>query len=275
MTISLIQSVPVGNALRLFLSPPAAAKSWRVLRRPSDAFSGHDDPGAYVAYEGKEKAVTDAFGLYNGVEFFYRVYYWTGAEWLASSTAKAVPRPHYSDQSIDVLSIVRDRLDLGLQTYVDAGQLQHPRGHIPVMTAAPSVEEANWPIVTIHLSSDSSSNRAIGEMLQDDMFSANEYEWHSYEGVLSQWQLSIIAWCLNSDERILLRKALKTLLIANFSIFDSFGIVLPALQFSDQEDFVNYGAPVYQAICTFSCVAPSQVDGTDSAIREVSVNLNV
>lgn len=269
MTISLIQSIPVGNALRLFLSPPLVAKHWRVLRRTADSFTGPDDAGAYVVYEGKEKAITDAFGLYNGIAVFYRVYYWTGTAWLDSASRSAVPNPHYADASVDVLGIVRDRLDLGLQTYVDAGQLQHSRGHIPVMTASPSVEDANWPMVTVHLSADSSSVRALGEMPASDMFAEGDYLWHSYEGWLSRWQLSIIGWSLNSDERILLRKAIKTILIANLSIFDSFGMVLPDMQFSDDEDFTSYQAPVYRTICTFSCVAPSQVDGADPAIREV------
>lgn len=275
MTISLIQAIPVGNALRLFLSPPGGAKKWRVLRRPADTFTGYDDPGAYVAYEGVEKTITDCYGLYNGVEVFYRAYYWNGTVWTASNTNRATPLPHYSDASVDVLEIVRDRLDLGLQTYIDAGLLRHARNHIPVMTASPSVEDANWPIVTVHLSSDSPADRAIGEMLVADMFSGDEYLWHSYEGWLSRWQLSIIGWCLNSDERILLRKAIKTVLMGNFSVFDSFGIVLPDLQFSDQEDFATYAAPVYQSICTFSCVAPSQVDGTDTAIRDVSINMSL
>ncbi|CAE6512573.1 MAG TPA: hypothetical protein DEO56_05830 [Nitrosomonas nitrosa] len=47
-----IQPTAFGNAIRLPLSPVLGASKWRVLRKESDDFSGHDDPNAYLVYEG-------------------------------------------------------------------------------------------------------------------------------------------------------------------------------------------------------------------------------
>jgi hypothetical protein len=50
--IGFIQPIASGNAIRLLLSPVMGASNWRVLRKESDDFSGHDDPNAYLVYEG-------------------------------------------------------------------------------------------------------------------------------------------------------------------------------------------------------------------------------
>ena len=40
--ISLVQTLHVGNALRLFIEPPAGAVIWRVYRKASDTLTGMD-----------------------------------------------------------------------------------------------------------------------------------------------------------------------------------------------------------------------------------------
>ena len=75
--ISMIQPLYVGNALRLFLEPPAGATEWKVLRKGSGTFSGHDDPAAMLAYHGDSKVIDDISGLQNEVLQFYRPFYTT------------------------------------------------------------------------------------------------------------------------------------------------------------------------------------------------------
>lgn len=62
-------------------------------------------------------------------------------------------------------------------------------------------------------------------------------------------------------------------MISNFAVFDAAGLMQVDIQFSDQEDFVSYAAPIYQAVCNFTCYAASVVDSVDPAIRDLTSNL--
>lgn len=271
--ITLVYQLSIGNALRVFLRPPAGATEWRLLRKDTDDFAGPDDAAALRVYQGDEKAITDVAGLYNGMEVFYRAYYRVAGVWQASASARGKADATFTDLSADPLVLVRNRLDLGLQVYVDRGQLAHVNGRIPVMTASPLMEETPLPVVTLHVASDASQERFVGDMVGPDWFDADAFDWHSAEGWLSRWQLTIVGWCLNADERIALRNAMKAVLMGNLSVFDAAGMVQIDMQFSDTEDFQSYSAPVYMVNCSLSCFAPSLVDGTDPAIRDVSFTI--
>lgn len=249
--------------------PPAGTTRIVLLRKDADTFTGWNDPAAYVVMDGMEKSLVDTAGLYNGVTFYYRAYYWNGSVWLASGTKPATPAATFVDQSVDVVSVVRDRVDLGMQVYIQRGLLSHPMNHIPVMTASPLVEEVPLPVVTLHLASDSSDVRFVGDMIANDVFNGSDGLWHSFDGWFSRVQLTIVAWCMNADERAALRNALKAVLISNMAVFDAAGLMQVDMQFSDLEDFVTYAAPIYQAVCNFTCYAPSAVEGVDPAIRDV------
>lgn len=269
--ISFVQPLAIGNALRVYLQPPPGAVEWRVLRKDTDDFAGHDDPSALLVHEGTERAVTDVAGLYNGMPVFYRAFYLIAGAWQASASAQGLPNATFSDLSADPLVLVRNRLDLGLQVYVDRGQLAHVNGRIPVMTASPLLEETPLPVVTLHVASDSSQERFVGDLLCDDWYDGSD--WHSVEGWLSRWQLTLVGWCLNADERIALRAAMKTVLMGNLSVFDAAGMVQIDMQFSDTEDFQSYSAPIYMVTCNLTCFAPAMVDGTNPAIRDVFVSI--
>lgn len=267
--IAMIHKIPAGNGLKIILMPPAGTVRIRLLRRDDGLFSGHNDAQALLIHEGMDKYVVDTAALYNGHTVYYCVYYFDGTIWTAGSVVSAMPEANFVDVSADALSIVRNRLALGMQVYVERGQLLPSAGKIPVMTASPLAEQTPMPIITIHLANDSSEHRFIGDMITNDLFDADEWEWHSHDGYYSRVQLTIIAWCLNSDERIVLRNAMKAVLIANMTVFDAAGLMQVDLQFSDQEDFVSYAAPIYQAVCNFTCYAPAAVDSVDPAIRDV------
>lgn len=273
--ISIVQPIAVGNGLRVFLQPPSGAQYWRVLRKDTDDFVGAYDPAALLVHEGTDKSVIDVAGLYNDTTVYYRVFYWmretmsSAAHWEASASAIGKPKATFSDLSADPLTTVRNRLDLGLQVYVQRGQLTHSTGRIPVMTASPLFEETPLPVVTMHVASDASNERFIGDMLQRDTFNAADGTWHSMEGWFSRWQLTIVGWCLNADERIALRNAMKAVLMGNLTVFDAAGMMQVDLQFTDTEDFQSYNAPVYMVNCTLTCYAPAMVNGIDPAIRDV------
>jgi len=269
MPITFIQPIPVGNALRIFITPPFGAKKWRLLRNANGIFSGYNDLGASVIHEGKDLVVLDSSALTNGQVYHYGLFWFNGTTWAAEGTNYATPNPTMAQLGPDVLSLIRDRLDEGLAVFVGRGELHHKQGHIQVLTAPPLFEDTIWPVVTVHLQSDSSAERALGEDFGSSISDAGLTV--DYEGWLSKYQLLIVVWCLNPDERNILRRAVKNLLIANLPVFDKAGMVQIDVTQSDTEDFQSFSAPVYQTMTTLSCIAPSIVGGTDCLVNIGSV----
>ena len=270
--ISIVQPLHAGNALRLFIEPPAGSLRWRVLRKGSDTFMNENDPGALVAYEGDEAVIVDSAHLPNDVMAFYRPFYTAdGITWAAGPTATGTPRATYQEFTSDAFSFLRDRLEAGLKVEVERGNLISELGYVQVYTAPPSLErDPRFPLVTLSLERDSSDVRAIGENISGDEFDGIGFDWMESEGWLANVQITVIGWSLNSDERIELRKAIRRVIVANLTVFASAGIDQVNLSLEDN-DAVNgeYAAPIYQAIGTFSCTAPVRVGGEVNAIREV------
>lgn len=272
--ISLIMPLAVGNALTIRLAPPSGASEWRVLRKSSDSFIGHDDLEALTVFEGDYKSFIDDKFLQNGVPQFYKAYYRIGSNWVASETRTGTANASYDDASTDALEVVRDRLTWGLQEEVKRGVLYPSKlGSIPVLIAPPVFEDARWPMVSIHLTSEQPSTRGIGEMIDSDFI--DDDLWSEGEGWLASVQLAIIGWTQNPDERIELRKALRRIIVANLPVFDDHGMV--QIEFSQQDvDAVSgeYPANIYQAACQLSCLAPVVVRGKQRMITDVVFTSN-
>ena len=263
LMISQIVPVAVGNALQIFLEPPPDAISWRLLRNESGTFANQEDPAAVCLYRGDDlTCVMDSHCLVNGTSYCYCVFYFDDTEWTPSAIVSATPGSTYADQSIDVLSVVRDRLDCGLQNEILLGNLSPSSGVIAVLNAPPIFEETSWPVVTVHVTSDSSGERAIGELVFPDEFNAVSSQWSETQGWLARVQLAIVGWSKNPDERIALRKALRKIVIGNLDVFDSAGMIQIDFAQQDIDELSSFPAPVYQAMCTFSCEAPAGVSQT-------------
>lgn len=272
----MVQNLYAGNALRLFLQPPAGAVSWRVLRKGADDFTDQNDPAAFLVYDGDEKIIVDAEFLTNEVMVFYRPFYFDGTTWTAGPTNHGTPTATYADHSTDVLAFMRDRLERGLLVEVQRGNLTHELGYVQVYTAPPALEQSlRFPLVTIHLDNESPGVRGIGENISGDEFDEVGFQWEESEGWLADVQLSIIGWSLNSDERIELRKCIRRIIIANMPVLATRGIIQVNLTQQDV-DAVNgeFGAPVYQVMSSFSCLAPVRVSDQVGAIRVVTLTNN-
>lgn len=270
--IAMLQPLSIGNAIRVILDPPVGSLRWRILRKVSDTFTDQSDPGALLVYEGTENAALDTVSLQNGTPYFYRAFYWNGTVWAASASASATPNATYVDSSTDVLTIVRDRLDAGLQVEVQRQTLVPQSGSIPVLNAPPVFQDTRWPVVTVHLLVDAPAERGLGEMLEPDAFDQASGLWDESEGWLAHVQLAVIGWSQNPDERIALRQALRRLIVANLSVFDASGMI--KIEFSQQDvDAVSgeYPAPVYQTAGTFTCMAPVIVGDQVDEITDVQV----
>ncbi len=270
--ISLVQSLPAGNAIRLFITPPAGAEAVRVLRRTADTFTGPADAGAFLVGESLDNVVIDTTALVNGQAYFYKPYALVAGSWVAGAAVSGTPNATYQDASAQVVEVVRERLAAGLLVEVKRGALHHELGKIPVLIASPTFEDTKWPVVTIHVAQDAPEHRWLGEMQQSDWFDPDSDEWIGTEGWLSRVQLNIAGWALNADVRAALRKAIKRIVLANLPVFDEHGMYQVGITQQDVDDFQSYSAPVYQSICQFSCLARSAVTSVDSPIVDVVVN---
>jgi len=260
--------MPAGNAVKIQLNPPSTAVSWRLTRNLTGVFA---DETRDIVYAGGDPYIVDIATLANGVLVYYKPWYWDGATWQGGAVKSATPASAFVDRAVDAMSLVRDRLDVGLNGLLARGVLSHPRGAIPVLTAYPLIEDAQFPIVTVHLQSDAAEVRGLGEMPIPDQ--AVDGGWDEYEGWLSSIQLEITGWSLNANERKKLRAAIKSVLIANLAVFDAQGLVQIDLSFSDMEDFQNYQSPIYYAQASFKCLAPSAVSVTSpNAVSSIALS---
>lgn len=269
--IACLNSYASGNAIGIMLNPPSTAVKWRLLRNLNGIFTDQD--GAGLVYEGNERHVTDIAALDNGVTVYYQPFYFNGTAWTTALARSITPNVTLINRTVDVLSLVRDRLDLGLNALVDRGDLQHPNGIIPVLTASPQLEDTVFPVVTVHLQSDSNDTHFLGDTFNDDLYN-DDLTVSDVEGYYSQCTLEIVAWSLNGDERKQVRAAMKAILQANIKIFAANEIEEISLQYSDQEDFQSYHCPMYMANCTMRCLAPSVVLGSDPSVQVVDVIVN-
>lgn len=268
-----IRPLSAGNALQLTLQPPAGALLTRVLRKPVQTFSGPDDADALVAYEGHETVIVDvAPGLVNERPAWYQAYFFMPSRtWQASAAASGTPTATYEDASTDAQSLLRDRLEAGLAVEVARSNLQAgASGAIAVLTAPPSAEETDWPVATVQLQTEHPSERAVGEILETDYFDPVAQKWVSSEGWLAEVSCLVAGWCLNPDERIEMRKALRRVIVANLAVFEAAGMVNVEIQASDAEFLSGeFQSNVYQTTLAVSCKAPVIVREKSDPIVDV------
>lgn len=277
--IAFLGALPIGNAVRVVLAPSAAAIKTRVLRKTTNNISGATDATASIVYENNGSYFVDSTGLTNGTEYFYGAYEWINGAWAAAGSAAGItPNATANFQGPDPLSLLCDRLDEGLQAEIveqaaasSTPALTHANNRIPVFSAPPQEDNVQWPCVTVHLRSDATSGRGLGEGIANDFLDTDSGDWTSLEGALFRNDLEIICWSLNPDERIALRKAVKKVLLGNLPVFDDAGMVNIDLSAGDTEDFESFSAPVYQTTFTMSCLAPGAVDSSVAPITSVTM----
>lgn len=269
--ISLIEPLPAGRAVRLFLSPPPGAWTWKVLRRASDTITGPTDAGAIlVADWGRYEAIVDSDGLVNGTAAFYAVFYRDQAgDALADPRARTrsvTPAYTARDTAPDFLPLIRQRVEVALDAAIADGRLAHPRGRIPIVTA-PSVkrDETPLPIVSVHLDADRPAERSIGDHVLDAELEA--MGWDESEGWLSEVTVNIVAVALNPDQRNALGRALKHAVIINKDIWHANGLMRPAVILSHTEaQPEGANTALYIAAATFTFLIASTSTATRSEV---------
>jgi hypothetical protein len=275
-----VTPLSIGNALRITLAPPDGSKLWNLLRNTTDSFAGPTDPNATLVAQSSETVLYDSIGLVNGTQYFYRAFYFDGMGGFSfdAVSATGTPGSNYFDDSTDALTLLRERLDVGIQNEIAAGRLtpgEHAGGVIKVLTAPPVFEQTQFPVVVVHLTSESPGEHGIGELIEQDTQDASG-QWNETEGWIAHTVISVVGWCRNPDDRIAMRKALRRLVIGNLQVFYAAGLREVEFSQNDTEELTGqYGAPIYWAECSFSCDSPLIVGGQLPIIAGVTVSADV
>lgn len=274
--ISFADPLPAGNAVRLHLAPPIGALEWRVLRRPTDDFTGHEDPGALrvgLDYGPRPGGILDTDKLLNGSPVVYRFYWRDAIGWKTNGTRTVTPAATYQGEGPDAAAVLRERIALGLAEEIRRGALKPASGRIHVVTApfgAP--DDKSLPAVSVHLDTDQPANRFLGEVVEAQLPGGIGDDHRGSEGQLSRVALNVTAVSLNGDERSALRRALKRIVLANMPVFDEAGLLLCEFAQRDTEEVHGAnGAVLYFAQGSFSCVAPAVVSWPVTVIADVVV----
>ncbi len=272
--IATIRPLSAGSALRLWLTPPAGAKWWRVLRRSTGAITGPADPGAAVVVDQcTDETVLDFAGLVDGTAYTYQAFYWDGAAFTASATATGTPAASWGDGAVDVQVLLRERVELHMATEVARGNLLPPSGAIPVVTAPfSSIEEITFPTVSVTFATGEPSERGVGEEFPGEVQDPDTGEFTTAEGWLQRVTLQVAAVSLNSDERLALRRALLRAVQVNLPVFDEAGLVQIAFSQKDHEQFSENAAPLFYTSGTFTCLAPAFVTDRAGDIADVTIS---
>lgn len=275
--ISFASSLPIGHAVRVLLAPPAGTVRFVLLRKTSNSFTGWNDPAAGVVLDSDQTglgstAAVDTNGLTNGTAYFYAEFSTVDrATWIESSVVSVTPASAYETGGPDYMALIRDRIELALNASLPAFLPNH-RGKLQVLTSPPQYDNANWPVVTIHLNSDSNSDDAIGQTIAAGTYDSIGHTWLESDGWLSQFNVQVIGWSVNPDQRIQLRKLIKAAVLGNVAVFNDAGIIDMTLSISDLDDFESYSAPVHQAVATIGGIAPFTVGATEPEVTSVIVS---
>ncbi len=272
--ISLVQPLAAGNAIRLFLTPPAGAEWWQVQRRMADEFTGPNDKGAVLVIDRtRDNVVLDRDLLTNGREYFYQMSSWTGDAWITSDVAVGTPAATYRSGGPDPQGVVRDRVELGLVAEMVRGGIHIAPAKVPVLTAPLILSDnATFPMVSVHMDSSAPGDRFLGENLLGDILLPDGGIGET-EGWLARTSLTVLGCSLNPDERIHLRRAILRVIQANLSVFKDAGLDQVEFSQRDVEDTQSYnGTPLYMTYGTFTCVSASFVFDDVAPITDIVLN---
>jgi len=270
--IGVVYPLSVGNAIYLSLNAPCAAEEVILLRRWDDDFGElPEDPDAVVVHSGDLIAgLVDWRGLVNGVVVYYRLYALEDGAWTASDVVSATPESSFEGINPDIVDLVRERVQDGLNSLLQRSLIKHPLGKFLVRTAPVPVKDANFPECWIELEQDTSDIRFVGDFLGDGTVTGDtDHPYYSTDGYLSKISIACTIASLNPDERRLLRRVLKSILIANLTVFGMHGADNMDLSFQDDDDFQTYNAPMYMVVARISCTYPSTANLYDREIREI------
>ncbi len=279
--ISFAIPLSAGNAVQLAIQPPAGVAQVRLLRKTSNTWipdgdpAAADDPDAFVVADESSPSwsqlnVMDTRDLDNGTAYFYKAWYRKGSVWSSSASMSVTPLSTFQVAGVDVLTLLRDRIHDGLASMVARGLLSPKDGYIPVLLSPPVADDTPFPVVSLHLDSEVSGERVVGDDLGDEFDGAM---WEEAEGWLARIKVDIGVYALNGDERSQVRRALRGVIQANMRVLDAAGCIQVDLQLQHTEDMETYSAPVFVVVGSVTCLAPAYVTSSVQPIRDISIQV--
>jgi hypothetical protein len=266
-----------GNAIRFILAPTVNEARWRLLRKEAGTgvtFTGQADPAAFLVHDGGERFLTDSRLLVNGVAYVYALYGALPAGgWGSPVYVTLTPQSTFDDLSLDVQELLRERIDVTLNSMIQRAQITLSKSTVPVMSIPFYTQGGDFPVVTVLYGGGASSVRGLGEQLSQD--EPDGTDWTGSQGWHSSITLEISAWSLNAEERNILRKALEAVIAANLYVLEEAGLNMVEVQsVQDTEDTQSMNAPVYQTTLRVSCqVAVAVTDESSSFVDVTATNL--
>lgn len=265
-----------GEAVKLYVTPPANAVYWRILRKSASAITGVDDSAAVVIAEQTCcEVVLDWEGLENGTAYTYAAFYRVGGEWSVPDTATAVPAASYIGGGIEPVRMILDRLKSGFAAEVAAGTFVTPSGLIdthanPLMLP----DDMTFPCVGVHLDSSGPDEFAIGDVVRPDSDNGDGTV-TVWDGTVWTYRLSAVGISLNQEERLALRKVIGRVLSANHEIFELLGLQNMTFSQSDHEDLQQNNAPLYLTTAAISCQAVEWVATVRPQVTSIIIKNHV
>ena len=276
MTIKYLQDLSrAGAAVYLYLDPPTGPSHLRLVRRYDATFPAlPTGTGNVEVYAGPTTGgILDWHEVVPGAVHWYAPYYLTGATWTLGTAHSITPTIQTHAPTLDSLDVIRERIEVGLNALVADGYLRHPRNQFSVLTAPPVLEDACFPAVAVHLDQAVADTHVVGGFIGED--STEDGLQRETEGWWARYQVQVEAWSLNPDERRLLRRALRDILVSGRDVLELIGLMELEVSLADSEDFQSYNAPLYHTVAKLSYLAPDVVWSEAAPLREIALPLEI
>ncbi len=272
MTIKYLQDLSrAAAAVYLYLEPPVGPSHLRLVRRYNQVFPAlPTGAGNTEIYAGPLTAgVLDWHEVLPGAVHWYAPYYLTGTTWTLGTAHSITPTVQTHAPTLDSLDVLRERVEVGLNALLADGYLRHPRNQFSVLTAPPALEDACFPAVAVHLDQARADTHFIGGFIGNDTTETGQVS--TNEGWWSRYQVQVEAWSLNPDERRLLRRALRDILVSGRDVLELIGLMELEVSLADSEDFQSYSAPLYHTLAKLTYLAPDVIWSEAAPLREIVI----
>lgn len=276
MTIKYLQDLSrAGAAVYLYLDPPAGPSHLRLVRRYDATFPAlPTGTGNIEVYAGVPTGgILDWHEVVPGAVHWYAPYYLTGATWTLGTAYSITPTIQTHAPTLDSLDVIRERIEVGLNALLADGYLRHPRNQFNVLTAPPVLEDACFPAVAVHLDQAVADTHFVGGFIGDD--TTEDGLQRETEGWWARYQVQVEAWSLNPDERRLLRRALRDILVSGRDVLELIGLMELEVSLADSEDFQSYNAPLYHTVAKLSYLAPDVVWSESTPLSEIALPVEI
>lgn len=270
------RAVPMmfGGGVRLeWISPiDATFDHVTILRKPTNTISGPTDPSATVVYIGKGDVCTpyrtiarpidgvtparyrqifDTMNIGYSLTYYYAIYAMDSGG-IAISVAASMPAimPSVSVfEELDVLQVLIDYINAYMNAQIVGQSLSLRSGQtINVLNGPPLIDNATWPMVSVHLDDDHPSEFSLADSIgADDVTGDTTIHRRGY---MSDASISVVGWTDNPDVRKSLYRNLKGSLISVRQLLENLGFMNIVVSGRYAEDFESYGMPLFFALFT-------------------------